>query len=94
MVQTALRHGYRAGIVALGGNRVLDTVLRAGHGFEDATGNAGSLNAGFFNTGSDNSGIANSAPNPGWPKGSAQQLRGVVGQLEQRLREYPQTHCD
>ena len=53
VVQTALRHGDRAGIVALGGNRprwlgadigqrqfyrVLDTVLRAGDGFEDTTG--------------------------------------------------------
>ena len=28
------------------------------------------------------------------PKRSVQQLRGVVGQLEQRLREDPQTHCD
>jgi uncharacterized protein (DUF58 family) len=53
VVQTALRHGDRAGIVALGGNRprwlgadigqrqfyrVLDTVLAAGDGFENATG--------------------------------------------------------
>jgi uncharacterized protein (DUF58 family) len=53
VVQTALRHGDRAGIVALGGNRprwlgadigqrqfyrVLDTVLGAGHGFENTTG--------------------------------------------------------
>jgi uncharacterized protein (DUF58 family) len=53
VVQTALRHGDRAGIVALGGNRprwlgadigqrqfyrVLDAVLRAGDGFEDTTG--------------------------------------------------------
>jgi uncharacterized protein (DUF58 family) len=53
VVQTALRHGDRAGIVALGGNRprwlgadigqrqfyrVLDTVLGAGDGFENTTG--------------------------------------------------------
>jgi uncharacterized protein (DUF58 family) len=53
VVQTALRHGDRAGIVALGGNhprwlgadigqrqfyRVLDTVLRAGDRFEHTTG--------------------------------------------------------
>ncbi|WP_425461748.1 DUF58 domain-containing protein [Mycobacterium helveticum] len=53
VVQTALRHGDRAGIVALGGNRprwlgadigqrqffrVLDTVLGAGEHFEDTTG--------------------------------------------------------
>ncbi|ATO63952.2 DUF58 domain-containing protein [Mycobacterium avium] len=53
VVQTALRHGDRAGIVALGGNRprwlgadigqrqfyrVLDTVLAAGGGFEHTTG--------------------------------------------------------
>lgn len=53
VVQTALRHGDRAGIVALGGNRprwlgadigqrqfyrVLDTVLGAGEGFENTTG--------------------------------------------------------
>ncbi|ORA19447.1 DUF58 domain-containing protein [Mycobacterium arosiense] len=53
VVQTALRHGDRAGIVALGGNhprwlgadigqrqfyRVLDTVLRAGGRFEHTTG--------------------------------------------------------
>lgn len=53
VVQTALRHGDRAGIVALGGNRprwlgadigqrqfyrVLDTVLAAGDGFEHTTG--------------------------------------------------------
>jgi uncharacterized protein (DUF58 family) len=53
VVQTALRHGDRAGIVALGGNRprwlgadigqrqfyrVLDTVLGAGGGFENTTG--------------------------------------------------------
>lgn len=53
VVQTALRHGDRAGIVALGGNhprwlgadigqrqfyRVLDTVLGAGDGFERTTG--------------------------------------------------------
>jgi uncharacterized protein (DUF58 family) len=53
VVQTALRHGDRAGIVALGGNRprwlgadigqrqfyrVLDTVLRAGDRFENTTG--------------------------------------------------------
>lgn len=53
VVQTALRHGDRAGIVALGGNhprwlgadigqrqfyRVLDTVLSAGDGFERTTG--------------------------------------------------------
>ncbi|MDM4142733.1 MULTISPECIES: DUF58 domain-containing protein [Mycobacterium] len=53
VVQTALRHGDRAGIVALGGNhprwlgadigqrqfyRVLDTVLRAGDQFEHTTG--------------------------------------------------------
>ncbi|WP_231986754.1 DUF58 domain-containing protein [Mycobacterium sp. 852002-40037_SCH5390672] len=53
VVQTALRHGDRAGIVALGGNhprwlgadigqrqfyRVLDTVLGAGDGFEHTTG--------------------------------------------------------
>ncbi|MEB3982099.1 DUF58 domain-containing protein [Mycobacterium sp. 663a-19] len=53
VVQTALRHGDRAGIVALGGNRprwlgadigqrqfyrVLDTVLGAGAGFENTTG--------------------------------------------------------
>lgn len=53
VVQTALRHGDRAGIVALGGNRprwfgadigqrqfyrVLDTVLGAGDGFEKTTG--------------------------------------------------------
>jgi uncharacterized protein (DUF58 family) len=53
VVQTALRHGDRAGIVALGGNRprwlgadigqrqfyrVLDTVLAAGDGFENTTG--------------------------------------------------------
>ncbi len=53
VVQTALRHGDRAGIVALGGNRprwlgadigqrqfyrVLDTVLGAGDGYENTTG--------------------------------------------------------
>lgn len=53
VVQTALRHGDRTGIVALGGNRprwlgadigqrqfyrVLDTVLGAGEGFENTTG--------------------------------------------------------
>jgi len=53
VVQTALRNGDRAGIVALGGNRprwlgadigqrqfyrVLDTVLGAGEGFENTTG--------------------------------------------------------
>jgi uncharacterized protein (DUF58 family) len=53
VVQTALRHGDRAGIVALGGKRprwlgadigqrqfyrVLDTVLAAGDGFENTTG--------------------------------------------------------
>jgi uncharacterized protein (DUF58 family) len=53
VVQTALRHGDRAGIVALGGNRprwlgadigqrqfyrVLDTVLAAGERFENTTG--------------------------------------------------------
>jgi uncharacterized protein (DUF58 family) len=53
VVQTALRHGDRAGIAALGGNRprwlgadigqrqfyrVLDTVLAAGDGFENTTG--------------------------------------------------------
>lgn len=53
VVQTALRHGDRAGIVALGGNRprwlgadigqrqfyrVLDTVLAAGNRFENTTG--------------------------------------------------------
>jgi uncharacterized protein (DUF58 family) len=53
VVQTALRHGDRAGVVALGGNRprwlgadigqrqfyrVLDTVLGAGDGFENTTG--------------------------------------------------------
>lgn len=53
VVQSALRHGDRAGIVALGGNRprwlgadigqrqfyrVLDTVLGAGEGFENTTG--------------------------------------------------------
>ncbi len=53
VVQTALRHGDRAGVVALGGNhprwlgadigqrqfyRVLDTVLNAGDRFEETTG--------------------------------------------------------